>query len=76
MQPKPDERTSFPGVNVAESLAGVRKSHIEIPVRDGVNISAVLYQPESISEAGVPLVVFYHGGGWCLGAPEQEEVHW
>ncbi|KAF7524401.1 hypothetical protein G7054_g11423 [Neopestalotiopsis clavispora] len=32
MQPKPDERTSFPGVNVAESLAGVRKSHIEIPL--------------------------------------------
>lgn len=76
MQPRPDEWNSFPGVNKAEAMEGVRKSRIEIPVRNGVKIFAVLYQPASAPEAGSPLIVAYHGGGWCMGVPEQEEVNW
>ncbi|KAI0151104.1 Alpha/Beta hydrolase protein [Pestalotiopsis sp. NC0098] len=75
MGPSSEGPNRFHNVNVVESLDGVKKKHIEIPVRDGVKIPAVLYQPESTQETGTPLIVFYHGGGWCLGIPQQEEVN-
>jgi len=51
--------------------SGVKKSEIQIPMRDGKSIRTVLYQPES--GAPGPLVVLYHGGGFCIGFPEMEE---
>jgi acetyl esterase/lipase len=53
---------------------GVKKSDIQIPTSDGASIRAILYQPESKPAAGGPLVVLYHGGGFCLGTPEMEEL--
>lgn len=69
-------RPTIPGVTVPESWEGVEKSRITIPVRDGSAVSALLYRPVREVEGGSPLIVAYHGGGWCLGAPAFEEVNW
>jgi acetyl esterase/lipase len=55
----------------APDYSGVKKSQLQIPVRDGSSIRGVLYQPESGS--GGPLAVIFHGGGFCIGMPEMEE---
>lgn len=68
--------TPVPGVNVPIHMDGVEKSRISIPVRDGSSIEALLYQPTNPPKEGSPLFVAYHGGGWCLGVPEFEEVNW
>ncbi|KAL0257962.1 hypothetical protein SLS55_007130 [Diplodia seriata] len=65
----------IPGVSVPASMDGVEKSRITIPVRDGASIAAVLYRPTAQGGGGRPLVVALHGGGWCIGAPEFEEVN-
>jgi acetyl esterase/lipase len=57
----------------APSLSGVEKETISIPVRDGSSIPALVYRPKTSPVDGSPLVVLYHGGGWCLGVPEMEE---
>ncbi|EOD51436.1 putative lipase 2 protein [Neofusicoccum parvum UCRNP2] len=67
--------TPVPGVNVPIHMDGVEKSRISIPVRDGSSIEALLYQPTNPPKEGSPLFVAYHGGGWCLGVPEFEEVN-
>jgi acetyl esterase/lipase len=53
--------------------SGIKRTTIKIPVRDGSEIPAILYQPETAPKAGSPLVVLYHGGGFCVGTPEMEE---
>ncbi|KAB2573784.1 hypothetical protein DBV05_g7586 [Lasiodiplodia theobromae] len=69
--------TPVPGVNVPTTMEGVVKSQISIPVRDGSAIGAVVYQPAKLCSQGHggPLIVAYHGGGWCMGAPASEEVN-
>ena len=37
----------------------------KIIVRDGANISIRIYKP--ISEKDLPVIVYYHGGGWVYG---------
>jgi acetyl esterase/lipase len=54
-------------------FSGVEKDTISIPVRDGSSIPALLYRPTKPPAAGCPLVVLYHGGGWCIGTTEMEE---
>ncbi|KAK5043490.1 hypothetical protein LTR84_011932 [Exophiala bonariae] len=61
------------GHGVPPDLTGVKKSSIQIPVRDGTTISSLLYQPEHLPAGGSPLIVLYHGGGFCIGMPELEE---
>ena len=46
--------------------AGVETSELRLP--DGLR--AVLYRPTALV-GPLPVVVNYHGGGWCLGTPEQ-----
>ncbi|KAM0179762.1 hypothetical protein ACHAPF_002710 [Botrytis cinerea] len=47
--------------------AGLREWKIEIPTRDGSAIPALVYEPtgEAVSER--PILLFFHGGGWCIG---------
>ncbi|OJD35860.1 lipase 2 [Diplodia corticola] len=52
-------------------MEGVEKGQIEIPMRDGATMSALLYKPAGGSSA--PLAVLYHGGGHAMGIPEMEE---
>lgn len=46
---------------------------ISIPVRDGTSIPARVYLPtKATSPDGVPVVVFFHGGGWFMGDVDTE----
>ncbi|KAF1960844.1 alpha/beta-hydrolase [Byssothecium circinans] len=60
------------GISKPADFTGVSKKEIEIPVRDGTTIRAVVYKPEA-SEPG-PLFLYYHGGGWVVGEPEAYEA--
>ncbi|KAL6241722.1 hypothetical protein RBB50_011255 [Rhinocladiella similis] len=51
----------------------IQQSDLWYPTRDGINIRAKLYQPSTPPKDGSPLIVMYHGGGFCTGAPESEE---
>ncbi|NJC73072.1 alpha/beta hydrolase [Planosporangium thailandense] len=51
-------------------VAGVR--NLVIPTRDGGTIPARLYLPHE--SAGLPLVVYFHGGGWLLGSIDSHDV--
>jgi acetyl esterase/lipase len=51
----------------------VKQSELEYETRDGTKIRAKLYQPNPRPKEGSPLIVMYHGGGFCVGAPEGEE---
>jgi acetyl esterase/lipase len=46
------------------------KDH-QITMRDGEKITVRTYTPE---KTGGPLYVMYHGGGWCIGGLENEEL--
>jgi acetyl esterase len=52
--------------------ADVEQSEIQIPGPDG-NVRAKLFRPKSKAQGApgpLPVIVFYHGGGWILGSPE------
>jgi acetyl esterase/lipase len=51
----------------------VRQTDISYTTTDGSQLRARLYQPTSAPDDGSPLIVMYHGGGFCLGIPESEE---
>ena len=44
-------------------LTGVKKTTIQIPMRDGTSIDALLYQPENSPAKPGPLSLWIHGGG-------------
>src|SRR5581483_7856176 len=46
----------------------VDQSEIQIPGPDG-SVRAKLFRPAA-AQGALPVVVFYHGGGWILGSPE------
>ncbi|KAF2398586.1 hypothetical protein EJ06DRAFT_479741 [Trichodelitschia bisporula] len=45
------------------------------PARDGYHIPLRIYAPATPPAGGAPLIVFYHGGGFCLGGLESEELN-
>lgn len=51
----------------------VKQTELQYPTRDGIRIRAKLYQPVTVPKDRSPLIVMYHGGGFCVGAPESEE---
>ncbi len=54
---------------------GVTVETIHIPA-DGGTRRALLYRPPHSGMAGValPIVVYFHGGGWMLGSPESHDL--
>ncbi|KAK5730708.1 hypothetical protein LTR15_000646 [Elasticomyces elasticus] len=56
------------------SISGVNESDHQVAMRDGHKITCRVYKPESPSSGGSPLAVIYHGGGWCIGGLENEEL--
>ncbi|KAL2782396.1 Alpha/Beta hydrolase protein [Aspergillus keveii] len=48
--------------------SGLTERDIEIPMRDGTKILAHVYSPsEGADDNELPLFVFFHGGGFCIG---------
>ncbi|CAG9975616.1 unnamed protein product [Clonostachys byssicola] len=58
----------------ALSVAGghVKAREISIPMRDGRQSRALLYQPTKQAETPKPLIVLIHGGGFCYGSADME----
>lgn len=44
------------------------REKINIPLRNGGEISALIYTPKNIEEKNTPCIVFYHGGGFVYNA--------
>lgn len=55
--------------------AGVTVETVMVPV-DGSFRRALLYRPPHRSRVsgGLPIVVYFHGGGWILGSPESHDL--
>lgn len=52
----------------------VKVTEVFYSTEDGTKMRAKLYQPVNPPKDGSPLIVMYHGGGFCLGIPEGEEL--
>lgn len=55
------------------STTGVTERDIFISARDGFQLRARVFEPlekKESSKPPSPLVVYYHGGGWTIGSPE------
>jgi hypothetical protein len=44
---------------------------LEIPV-NVADIKVCIYTPETASDSPYPLIMYYHGGGWCVGDLDSE----
>lgn len=53
--------------------AGVTQTELKYTTEDGSKLRAKLYQPNSPPSSSSPLIVLFHGGGFCIGEPEGEE---
>ncbi|KAJ9643676.1 hypothetical protein H2204_001821 [Knufia peltigerae] len=51
----------------------IKQTELQYPTRDGSYIRAKLYQPVDLRKERSPLIVMYHGGGFCFGDVEDEE---
>ena len=52
---------------VGPPIPGVIENDHEVSIRDGTSIIVRSYTPEQIPTKGSPLVVYFHGGGFCIG---------
>ena len=46
-----------------------------VSARDGYEIPVRSYKPKDPPSSGSPLIVLYHGGGYCLGDLSNEEMN-
>ncbi|KAH7119488.1 Alpha/Beta hydrolase protein [Dactylonectria estremocensis] len=60
--------------DLESSISGVKESDVLYPTRDLTKQRAKLYQPAVKPTDGSPLVVLFHGGGFCTGTPEGEAI--
>lgn len=56
-----------------KDITGIVKEESTVTARDGHKIAIRVYKPED-AKGGLPLVVYFHGGGFILGGLENEEV--
>ena len=52
--------------------AGIIEADHEVEMRDGKYITIRSYTPDKIPEGGSPLIVIFHGGGFCIGGLEND----
>jgi acetyl esterase/lipase len=66
-------RLTFPAAT--GPVPGLVEEEITIPARDGYQIPARIHRPETTPSGGSPLIVMYHGGGYCVGDPNGEALN-
>ena len=66
-------RTALTLKMLGEPPTGVKITEMFYTTRDGHDNAVKLFQPETCPEEGSPLIVMFHGGGFCIGGPESEE---
>ncbi len=60
------------GVLEIPKAALPRVEDLQIPARDGTALAARLYAPSS--DAGLPLLLYLHGGGFTIGSIDTHDV--
>ncbi len=73
--PAAEARTAYEaGAGVLEIPKAVlpRVEDLQIPARDGTALAARLYAPSS--DAGLPLLLYLHGGGFTIGSIDTHDV--
>lgn len=68
-----DERTELTLKALGQPPKEIKQTEMTYTTRDGHKNRAKLFQPTSPPKDGSPLIVMFHGGGFCIGAPEGEE---
>jgi acetyl esterase/lipase len=51
---------------------GITEADNEVKMRDGKSITIRSYTPNQTPKGGSPLIIMYHGGGFCIGGLENE----
>ena len=77
------ERKTFSAQGLKRLIAGIEasgdtsvtKTKLTIPTSDSDAIPAVLYQPCQLPKPSRPLIVLFHGGGFCVASAEAEELN-
>ncbi|KAK5002501.1 hypothetical protein LTR28_011337 [Elasticomyces elasticus] len=71
---------SRPAPTTTGAGGGVKKTSRTVPARDGYAVPVLIYSPEQTAGGvdgdgggGSPLAIIIHGGGYAVGAPEDEE---
>ncbi|PMD96209.1 lipase [Siphonobacter sp. BAB-5405] len=59
--------------NISAPNLGVEVTQRNIPGANGASIQAVMYKPQNTS-GNLPVIVYYHGGGWVIASPEVYEA--
>lgn len=59
---------------MGHKFEGIKETDHQVAMRDGHKITCRTYTPEQPPSSGSPLVVLYHGGGFCIGGLENEEL--
>jgi acetyl esterase len=63
-------RSAYAEMNARFGLrdrGGVVVRDVAIPAEDGYEIPARLYRPAAARAAGLPVLLYFHGGGWVIG---------
>lgn len=47
----------------------VREEFLKAPARDGYELEMRVFRSKRYSPTPGPLIVLWHGGGWCIGSP-------
>jgi acetyl esterase/lipase len=61
--------------SLAPNIDDLVISETTVPARDGYDIPIRTYRPKLSLEGGSPLVVFVHGGGFCIGDLNNEDLN-
>lgn len=62
-------RIGFDSIPLPDSVPQVQEQRTSYTTRDGTTLRMLIYRPSSVSSP-LPLFVWYHGGGLCIGRPE------
>ena len=49
---------------------GVTTRELSIPASDGATVHARMYVPDNAGEGPLPVLLYFHGGGWVIGDVE------
>lgn len=61
--------------NTAAEESTTAEEDLQIPTRDHSQITLRIYKSKSAQVGGAPILVMYHGGGFCLGSLDNETLN-
>jgi acetyl esterase/lipase len=61
--------------NTAAEESTTTEEDLQIPTRDHSQITLRIYKSKSAQVGGAPILVMYHGGGFCLGSLDNETLN-